>query len=679
MNLYGLSPEIAQRFAGSLLHFIWQGALIAFLAAICLKLLSKRSAEVRYIVSSAVMALMLAAPVMTFAFYGQTGAIALRLLQMTQTTRAVFRTSVPLSSSSQTTATWAHWILLAWCAGVFVFLARLIVGWYLSNRMVRTSEDAVPARIRSLFEDIYDHLALSKPIRLLVQVRIDTPLVVGWFRPAVLLPISAISGLSEEQLRGIFAHELAHIRRHDFLVNILQRCVEALLFYHPAVWWLSNRVRIEREDCCDDLAVKLCGNRRNYAEALVALERQRQDRQALAVAATNGSLVHRIQRILGLESSGVDWQSAVVTVLFLGIWIVAGMWHSTPLVAQPTVSMASLSSALSPIAPAAPAPPAVSSAVTAIAAIITAQPVPAEPAQAAPVGTGPGIIEGVVTRRGSTSPVPDVHVDLSTNSAPTPKAVQDFVSYFASRGVAVTPPENGQMDQKFIQQVMDAAAKRGVSMVDPDVRNAVMQFQFSSRKNFVAFTDAAGRFRIENLPPGKYSLNIGRDDYFDAKGADAVVLSGKTAEVALSMIPGRPAHAQCHSHCIRVVVSKRPSHSPSNGRGNHGRPRGLSDFLASARRILHRCNAAFDPATAHDDQCRDSLSCRSDCADLLPRNDGRACCEGTEDQWWRTHFRYRYCDAYPSGSASHFRCDPQFLQDRHGQRRARSRGFEYSI
>jgi uncharacterized protein (DUF2141 family) len=85
---------------------------------------------------------------------------------------------------------------------------------------------------------------------------------------------------------------------------------------------------------------------------------------------------------------------------------------------------------------------------------------------------------------------------------------------------------------------MDAAAKRGVSMVDPDVRNAVMQFQFSSRKNFVAFTDAAGRFRIENLPPGKYSLNIGRDDYFDAKGADAVVLSGKTAEVALSMIPG---------------------------------------------------------------------------------------------------------------------------------------------
>ncbi len=240
---------------------------------------------------------------------------------------------------------------------------------------------------------------------------------------------------------GIFAHELAHIRRHDFLVNMLQRCVEAVLFYHPGVWWLSNRIRTEREDCCDDLAVQVCGSRRNYTEALVALEQKRQDRQALGVAATDGSLVHRIQRILGFESSDADWQSAAATLLFLGVWVLAGMWHSTSLVAQPAVILASLSPAASPITSAAPVAPAVTTALNSIAAIITAQPVAAEPAQTDASATGTGTIEGIITRIGSTSPVPEVRVDLSTNSSPTPKAVQDLVSYFASRGVNVTPPE----------------------------------------------------------------------------------------------------------------------------------------------------------------------------------------------------------------------------------------------
>jgi len=537
MNRYGIFPEIAQRLAGSLLHFIWQGALVAFLTAMCLKLCSRRSAELRYVVSSTALALMLASPILTFVFYGQTGAIALRLLQLTRTTRAGIAASTPLVAGSDATAAWAQWILLAWCAGVFIFLARLVTGWYLSRRIVSSSDDDIPEYIRILFDEIYDRLALSRPIRLLVQVRIDTPLVVGWLRPAVLLPISAIAGLSEEQLMGIFAHELAHIRRHDFLVNMLQRCVEAVLFYHPAVWWLSNRIRTEREDCCDDLAVKVCGNRKNYAEALVTLEQKRQDRQALAVAATDGSMVHRIQRILGFESSGADWQSAAVTLLFLGVWVVAGMWHSTPLAAQPTVSLASLSPSISPVATAAPVAPAVTTALSSIAAIITAQPIAAESSQT-PAGNGPGSVQGIVTRAGSSAPVPDVRVWLSTTSAPTPKALQDFVSYFASRGVTVTPPENGQVDQKFIQQALDAAANRGVDRVDPAVNSAISQLQYSSSKTVIVTTDASGRFRVEDLAPGRYSISAGKDDYFATKGADAVVVSGKTADVALSIIPG---------------------------------------------------------------------------------------------------------------------------------------------
>src|ERR687891_1536007 len=103
-----------------------------------------------------------------------------------------------------------------------------------------------------------------------------------------------MSGLSAQQLEAILAHELAHIRRHDYLVNLLQTLVETLLFYHPAVWWLSRRIRLEREHCCDDLAVSLCGDPYTYASALADLEQLRGSGQ-LVVAATGGSLLQRVR------------------------------------------------------------------------------------------------------------------------------------------------------------------------------------------------------------------------------------------------------------------------------------------------------------------------------------------------------------------------------------------------
>ena len=90
-------------------------------------------------------------------------------------------------------------------------------------------------------------------------------------RCVILLPISTLSGLSREQIEMILAHELAHIRRHDFFVNLLQATVETLLFYHPAAWWISRRIRVEREHCCDDIAVDVCGNPLQYARALTRL------------------------------------------------------------------------------------------------------------------------------------------------------------------------------------------------------------------------------------------------------------------------------------------------------------------------------------------------------------------------------------------------------------------------
>ena len=144
-------------------------------------------------------------------------------------------------------------------------------------------------------------LRLARAVEVLQSTLVKTPVVVGYFRPAVLLPLCVVTGLPEAQLELILAHELAHIRRHDYLVNLLQTLVETLFFYHPAVWWLSRQIRNERENCCDDVAMATVGSRADYGRALLAIEELRATSTALSLASHGGSLLARIRRIAGCE------------------------------------------------------------------------------------------------------------------------------------------------------------------------------------------------------------------------------------------------------------------------------------------------------------------------------------------------------------------------------------------
>jgi beta-lactamase regulating signal transducer with metallopeptidase domain len=216
-------------------------------------------------------------------------------IAVSETGRAASATSIQL---------WSQWIVLGWFAGIGTCLTRLAVAWRFSRGLVRSGSEAVPAAVAQMFESIVKQLNIRKGTRLLMSVHIPMPAVIGWLRPAVLLPICAVTNLSEEQLRAVLAHELAHIRRHDFLINTLQRFVESILFYHPAVWWLSSRTRRERENCCDDLAIQTCGDVLAYAEALIALERSRPASEpTLALSVTGGPLTQRIRRLLGHDTT----------------------------------------------------------------------------------------------------------------------------------------------------------------------------------------------------------------------------------------------------------------------------------------------------------------------------------------------------------------------------------------
>lgn len=193
------------------------------------------------------------------------------------------------------------WLVRIWLAGVTILSLRFLVSWGVAQRLrgrgIVTTDEFFTQRLRRIAERV----GVTRPVRILKSAAVTVPTVVGWLRPVILIPVASLAGLSRSQLEAVLAHELAHIRRHDYLVNLLQHAVETLFFFHPAVWWVSKKVREEREHCCDDIAAGVAGNALNYARALATLEEQRSSRYALGMAANGGSLLARIRRLCGVE------------------------------------------------------------------------------------------------------------------------------------------------------------------------------------------------------------------------------------------------------------------------------------------------------------------------------------------------------------------------------------------
>ncbi len=160
-------------------------------------------------------------------------------------------------------------------------------------------------------------LRISRPVMLLESYLTEAPVTLGYFAPVILVPAGVLAGFPAAQMEAILLHELAHIRRHDYLVNVLQRAVEALLFYHPAVWWFSHVMRVERENCCDDAVVSIHGNAHAYASALAALEQTRWGGKEPALAATGGSLVKRIRRLLYPAGPRAGWMSFLAVAVLI--------------------------------------------------------------------------------------------------------------------------------------------------------------------------------------------------------------------------------------------------------------------------------------------------------------------------------------------------------------------------
>lgn len=349
LETFLMHPAV-QALGWSLLHFLWQGSLLALLLWVVQFAVPASMARVRYAAASLILLMMPVVLVITLArefTHHDAGAVApaaIAPLPVTESDAILEPAIAP--ASPFTMAGIPGWAVCVWIAGVLLLSLRAGGGWVRAQRLKRRASRA-ETELEELLESLKRRLRISAPVQLCLSAAAEVPTVIGWMRPYILLPITALTGLTEAQLEAVLAHELAHIRRHDYLVNLLQTAIETLLFYHPAVWWVGRQMRIEREHCCDDIAVGVCANAAEYAAALTELESTRHRVFEPALAATGGDLLSRIRRVL--RQRGEDRVSrplgtvaaAILVVLLTGV---PALRSQAPAPPQP---------------PAPPAPPAV--------------------------------------------------------------------------------------------------------------------------------------------------------------------------------------------------------------------------------------------------------------------------------------------------------------------------------
>ena len=324
-----LSHPLTRALGWGLLHFIWQGVIVTGLLVGTLFVLGGHTANLRYRVALGALLLM---PVLlaatTWHIWASSREVAVyspmvpsrelpsaREITESPSTAPLKQSAITKSSrsfaqrrlwSANQLEPFLPWFVFFWLVGVLVLFLRLVFGWTYTQRLKRQGITSVSAHWQERLTHLCERMRIRCPVCLLESSLFQVPTVIGWLRPAILFSTNSLIRLTPCQLEAILSHELAHIRRYDNLFNLLQTAVGTLLFYHPAVWWISNRIRIEREHCCDDLAVKVFGDTLTYARALTKLEQLRNSPSQLVIGAKGSSLLHRIRRLINAPATQPD-------------------------------------------------------------------------------------------------------------------------------------------------------------------------------------------------------------------------------------------------------------------------------------------------------------------------------------------------------------------------------------
>jgi hypothetical protein len=315
--------DLMQTAGWVLIHFVWQGAILGAIAwSGCLSL-KNSSANARYLFLCGVLLLCGLCPVVTWLWLGH-----LASFQFNQAGTSNFRTDdfgskindIPVANFkahyspfegpalnyvqiSETLREWIPVITHFWAIGVSFLILKFAWEYILLKRLTTKRFVTVDEMYAERLASLAGRMGVRKTVLLIESTLVEIPTVIGWLKPVLIVPAAFFTTLPADQVEAIFAHELAHVRRYDYCVNLLQVMIETVLFYHPVVWWIGNSIREERENCCDDMAIATLGNKVTYISALANLERSRVLPSNVALAANGGSLLKRVQRVFdGSES-----------------------------------------------------------------------------------------------------------------------------------------------------------------------------------------------------------------------------------------------------------------------------------------------------------------------------------------------------------------------------------------
>lgn len=330
MPVNWVQAPIAKALGLTLAHFVWEGAAIGLVLLAVLRR-AGRKPTIRYSLACLAMAAMVVSSGLTLAHFWPSAPEPVGMRSLSAASGAGAGPAGPAQSAAGL-AERLVWVVPFWAAGVLIFYLHGIGGWIVAQRLRRTGVAPAPDEWQARLGRLRQRLGLSRPVALMESCLAEVPVVIGFLRPVILLPIGLLTGLSPQQVEAILIHELAHVRRCDYLVSLLQKFVEGLLFYHPAVWWVSGLIRAERENCCDDVVVAAMGDAHGYAATLAALEEIRGSAREPALAATGGNLMRRVRRLLNQPEGP---RASVVPVFSTAILLVAvatllGAWQPAP-------------------------------------------------------------------------------------------------------------------------------------------------------------------------------------------------------------------------------------------------------------------------------------------------------------------------------------------------------------
>ena len=488
------SPSWVEPLGWALVHFLWQGALIAKAFAVARALGGRSlSPHARYSMACAALAAMMLAPIVTFILLANSSGLhdgsggwagrplVSALASGAPAVLAEWGGAVPWLTRAFAGQLFP-WLVNAWACGSLAFSVRLIGGMASASRLrSRRFACPAPAGWQSRLERLMERMGVSRRVELLVSSLAQTPAAIGYLAPVIVMPLSALSGLPVEQVESLLAHELAHIRRADYLVNLLQSLAEAILFYHPSVWWLSNEIRVERELCCDDIAVEVSGDVLTYARALVAVESTHPRRLRAAVAANGGSLARRIGRLLDPAQARGQTRAGSGAAAALSILLVAA-------------AAAAMNRQTAPLEP-----------------LVVAAPLPQQ-IQLSPVETS--IPRSVLKKkRGQTGPSPGARQDRQARSSEEPSV--PLVREEPRRGFAFISTES------FGEPVLDRIEFRGMTEDSARAlrerlplregrriarwmreRLSNVEVEYGTRLEFRFFLDSEGGVVLRIHPPG---------------------------------------------------------------------------------------------------------------------------------------------------------------------------------